>query len=120
MTPRIRQAFDHEYRAARDLLGRGDSDGAFRHLERAHIVAQRYSIRHAAVHWWMLSAGIAKRDWREVAGQVGRMVAALLFSRIWVPLGNTGRANVSAFAPMQLPDDLRWLCDESAAGADAE
>ena len=38
-----------------------------------------------------------------------RMVAALLSSRVWVPLGNTGRARVSAFRPMPVPPDLRHL-----------
>ncbi|MCV0386070.1 MAG: DUF3703 domain-containing protein [Nitrobacter sp.] len=28
-----------------------------------------------------------------------------------LPLGNTGRSNVSAFAPMELPPDLRAILD---------
>jgi hypothetical protein len=40
-------------------------------------------------------------------GQMLRLPAALLFSRLWVPLGNTGGANVNAMQPMPLPDDLR-------------
>ncbi len=38
-----------------------------------------------------------------------RILAALLFSRIWVPIGNTGRARVSAFQPMPVAEDLRSL-----------
>ena len=49
------------------------------------------------------------RDWREVAGQLPRILAALLFSRVWGPLGNTGRARVSAFQPMPLSDELKRL-----------
>ncbi|RPH80334.1 MAG: hypothetical protein EHM80_05545 [Nitrospiraceae bacterium] len=30
-------------------------------------------------------------------GQVARIIGALLFSRIWVPLGNTDGAHVHAF-----------------------
>ena len=52
------------------------------------------------------------RDWREVSGQLPRIFAALLFSRIWVPLGNSGRARVSAFQPMPLSEELRRLLDE--------
>lgn len=50
-------------------------------------------------------------DHRELVGQSTRVVAALLFSRLWVPIGNTGGANVSAFRPMPVPDDLRAILD---------
>ncbi len=61
-----------------------------------------------------LKLGWRTRDMREVVGQLTRTFAALLFSRIWVPVGNTGRANVSPFAPMPLPEDLaRVLYKES-------
>lgn len=54
-------------------------------------------------------------DWREVLGQSTRMLAAALFSRIWVPLGNIDRANVGAFAPMPVPQDLRALLESGGA-----
>ena len=44
-----------------------------------------------------------------VVGQVPRIVASILFSRLWVPRGNSGRARVSAFKPMPVPADLRHL-----------
>lgn len=53
------------------------------------------------------------RHAREVVGQFTRAIAALLFSRIWVPAGNTGRANVSAFAPMPVPEDLARVLKET-------
>lgn len=55
----------------------------------------------------MLKLGASGHDRREVLGQLSRIVAAAVFSRIWVPIGNTGRANVSALKPMPVPDDLR-------------
>ena len=113
MNSRLRRAFDVELREARAAFAHADIDVAFRHLERAHILAQRYTGRHAIVHWWMLRAGIARRDLGEVLGQAARIAAALIFSRIWVPVGNTGGAKVSAFAPMALPEDLRVLLEES-------
>lgn len=88
-----------------------DRDGTFRHLERAHVLSQRLTFWHARVHLRMLAHGLRHRDYREVFGQVARTLAALLFSRLWVPVGNTGGANVSAFRPMPLPDDLRALLD---------
>ena len=57
----------------------------------------------------MLKLGASGRDWREVLGQLSRIIAAAVFSRIWVPIGNTGRANVSAMKPMPIPDDLRRI-----------
>lgn len=78
----------------------------FAHLERAHVLSQRMTVRHFYVHWRMLVAGLLQRDVREAVGQLPRMLASLLFSRIWVPVGNTGRARVSAFQPMPVPDDL--------------
>ena len=79
----------------------------FTHLERAHVLSQRRTARHFYVHWRMLVAGMHRLDLREVVGQLPRMLASLLFSRIWVPVGNTGRARVSAFQPMPIPGDLR-------------
>jgi hypothetical protein len=65
--------------------------------------------RHTYVHWLMLVAGWRQRDYREVGGQIPRILASLLFSRLWVPRGNTGRARVSALKPMPVPEDLRDL-----------
>jgi hypothetical protein len=84
------------------------------HLSRAHILGQRHTAAHVHVHWLMFKAGLAARDLREVAGQVTRMIAAGLFSRLWVPVGNTGLASVSALRPMPIPDDLRPLIDATS------
>lgn len=100
-----------ELAAADAARADGDSNTAFRHLERAHILGQRLTGQHVRAHWRMLVLGYVLRDWREVRGQMTRIVAAALFSRIWVPLGNTGRANVSALQPMPVPDDLRALIE---------
>lgn len=89
----------------------GDHARAFAHLERAHVLGQRSTWRHLRAHAAMFGVGIARRDAREVLGQATRLLAAALFSRIWVPAGNTGGANVSALRPMPVPDDLRALLD---------
>ncbi len=90
---------------------RADPARAFVHLERAHILAQRHTAWHVRVHLRMLGHGWRCRDVREIIGQSFRIVAALLFSRIWVPAGNTGGANVSAFRPMPIPTDLQPFLD---------
>jgi Protein of unknown function (DUF3703) len=103
------EAYEREVRGADEALKRADFEAAFRHLERAHVLSQRVTGRHTLIHWRMLLAGLQRGDLREVAGQAPRIVASILFSRLWVPRGNSGRARVSAFAPMPVPDDLRHL-----------
>ena len=61
----------------------------------------------------MLKVGIKKRNIKEVFGQVTRMVASVVFSKIWVPLGNTGGANVNPMKPMSIPEDLNEILNES-------
>ncbi|SDU15528.1 DUF3703 domain-containing protein [Halopseudomonas salegens] len=89
------------------------SADAFQWLERAHILTQRQPLLHARSHWMMLALGWQTNDYREVAGQIPRIVAALLFSRVWVPFGNTGRSRVSAFKPMPISAELKELLSNS-------
>lgn len=103
------EAYEKEVWSARLALECGNHEACFAHLERAHVLAQRMTVRHTSVHWSMLVAGLRRRDYREALGQVPRMLASVLFSRLWVPRGNTGRARVSALKPMPVPEDLRHL-----------
>ena len=110
MRAALREALTRELEAATAREAMGDLVAAFGHLERAHILSQRHAFAHAGVHLRMWRNGWKRRDGRELFGQTTRIVAALVFSRLWVPAGNTGGANVSALRPMPIPDDLaRWL-----------
>lgn len=109
MNGALRTTCEAELNAAGAATARGNAEAAFHHLERAHILSQRHTWQHVRVHWLMLKLGASGRDWREVLGQLSRIIAAAVFSRIWVPIGNTGRANVSAMKPMPIPDDLRRI-----------
>ena len=112
MTPALRALYDLELNAAQVAEQAGDFASAFQHLERAHIISQRYSWLHMRSHIAMLKIGWLRRDGREVFGQALRILAASVFSRIWVPEGNTGGANVSAMRPMPIDEDLaRLLAD---------
>lgn len=101
----IEQAFQQAQQAMHEQRGAD----AFQWLERAHILTQRQPVQHARSHWLMLVLGWQTGDYREVAGQIPRIFAALLFSKIWVPIGNTGRSRISAFKPMQIPEELQSL-----------
>ena len=105
----MENAYTQEVEQADQALLQDDFETAFRHLERAHVLAQRMTGRHTFIHWRMLVAGLRRGDVREVAGQVPRIVASILFSRLWVPRGNSGRSRVSAFKPMPVPRDLQHL-----------
>lgn len=107
----LSQAFEKEWRMAQVARRAGDLDRAFHHLERAHILGQRQTWRHIKSHLGMLQVGWQRADGREIVGQAVRIAAAALFSRIWVPVGNTGGANVSPIKPMPVPPDLRSLMD---------
>jgi hypothetical protein len=111
MNPALRNAYEAELSAANTARLGGKAEVAFHHLERAHILSQRHTSEHVHVHWLMLRLGASLGAWREVIGQSTRIVAAAMFSRIWVPIGNTGRANVSAIRLMPVPDDLRSVLE---------
>jgi len=113
MNSAVRSAYEAELISAEAANLAGEIDRAFDHLARAHILSQRYTMQHVYVHWLMLRLGASVSAWREVVGQASRIVAAALFSRIWVPPGNSGRANVSAMKPMPMPEDLRAILEKS-------
>lgn len=85
----------------------GDKLAAWSALERAHIVAQPYLALHLASHWAMLTYALRETDFKEVWGQCLRLVLVPLGAISGrLPIGNTGRSNVSAFRSMPIPQDL--------------
>ena len=79
----------------------------FAYLERAHILGQYSTWSHVNVHVQMLKWAWREKDVSEFVGQIVRIVGAATKTAIGlVPRGNTGGANVSAFKPMPIPDDL--------------
>jgi hypothetical protein len=119
MHPELRRAYDAEMTAAVDLYNANTLEQAFPHLERAHILGQSFPIEHARTHWWMLKVGWRRQDLVEITGQIPRILGALLFSPIWVPIGNTGGARVPPFQSMPIPEDLQRLLDKYGRGTKA-
>jgi len=104
---RARRLVAEEMAAFGAARAAGNSMVAWQALERAHIVSQPYLGLHLASHWGMFRHALQERDVREVIGQCLRLVLAPLGAISGrVPLGNTGRSNVSAFRPMSIPHDL--------------
>ena len=104
--------YDSEITKALKFYKNGEFDSSFHHLERAHIIGQSYVIPHTKSHWWMLKVGLKKQNYKEVFGQITRIIASVLFSRIWVPIGNTGGTNANPLKPMPVPDDLQKILNE--------
>jgi len=106
-------AWSRERAEARSARSCGDARREWSHLERAHILSQPIAIPHVRTHLAMLSAGLRRRDRREVIGQALRLFVAAPGS--WTgryPVGNTGGADVSAFRVMSIPDDLRVILED--------
>jgi len=109
----LQTAWSEEMRAAKTAT---DPEGAWAHLERAHILSQPLAGAHVRTHGAMLVAALRRRDTKEIVGQVFRFVVAgpgSLTGRY--PVGNTGGANVSAFEPMPIPEDLRAVLEPTAS-----
>ena len=107
---RLREVWATEMARASDARGHDDQATEWAHLERAHIVSQPNAALHVRTHAAMLATSLRRRDVHEVLGQAFRFVVAgpgSLTGRY--PEGNTGGANVSAFKPMSIPEDLRGL-----------
>lgn len=111
--PDLLSAYSCELSAGYSSLERGDLAEAFGHFERAHILGQRRTGLHVRAHVAMLRVAWRRRDGTALMGQLSRIVAAALLSRIWVPEGNTGGTNVSALERMPVPDDLRRIIEGS-------
>lgn len=114
MPPRLRHAFDRELSLSEAARLECDQNRAFYHLERAHILGQAYFIPHLQTHWKMLEWGLRQKRPKEVFGQILRLFAVFpagVFG--WVPVGNTGGANVSAFQKMEISEDLQKILQDS-------
>ncbi|MBK5332522.1 MAG: DUF3703 domain-containing protein [Ilumatobacteraceae bacterium] len=106
----LTQHWKAERDAARQARSIGNHAVEWVHLERAHILSQPMAVAHVRTHLVMLAFAIRRHDRREITGQLIRTIVAGPGSAMRrYPLGNTGGANVSAVAPMPIPDDLRGV-----------
>jgi len=110
MPAHVRPHYQAELAASQAARALGDLRTEWHHLERAHILGQRWPMEHNAVHWRMLAFGFRVKDVRELIGQLPRLVFGGVKSFVGtVPIGNTGGANVPPMRPMHVPEDLRSI-----------
>ncbi|MBA4046869.1 MAG: hypothetical protein C0471_21035 [Erythrobacter sp.] len=109
----LETAYRAEIEAFRQARAGQDAADAWHYLERAHILSQQVLWLHLHVHAVMLAFALSGREWQEARGQVLRLMLAPLGALLGrIPLGNTGRASVSAFVPMPIPEELRQILAE--------
>jgi hypothetical protein len=115
MKSEVRAAFAREMASARSAEAVGDLALAKRQLERAHILGQQCYAAHMQSHYHMLRLAIRQRDAKEARGQIVRLIGATPFHIAgWVPIGNSGGADVPPTLPMPIPSDLQpYLADFS-------
>ena len=111
MKPKLKSAFKQEMQLAKRLFESRDYSKCFKHLERAHVLGQSYYIPHVLSHYWMLRVSLKQRNSREILGQLLRILGSAGSLVGWIPIGNTGGANVSPFKPMTISSDLKKYFD---------
>ncbi|MCE7995608.1 MAG: DUF3703 domain-containing protein [Roseivirga sp.] len=93
---------------------KGDLREAWNHLERAHIIGQRYPYAHSYVHWEMLLFGFKIKSAKEIFGQIPRLIFGGIKSFVGkVPIGNPGGANVPPLKPFPIEADLQKIFAET-------
>lgn len=108
-------AFDHLLAAFARAVGAPPAT-RWHWLEAAHVLGQTRLSLHWRSHTAMLRYALQQRDLREAAGQLLRLALVPLGHALArLPMGNIGRARVSAFAPMAPRTDITPLIDEALA-----
>jgi hypothetical protein len=86
----------------------GNLKDAWNHLERAHIIGQKYPYSHSYVHWKMLQFGFKIKSGKEILGQIPRLIFGGVKSFVGkIPVGNPGGANVPPLKPFPIEKELQ-------------
>ncbi len=103
----LKPYFDKELSAYHEGITNGNLTLAWNHLERAHIIGQRYPIAHTLIHWEMLKFGIKIKNGKEIIGQIPRLFIGGIKSFVGkIPVGNPGGANVPPLKPFPIENDI--------------
>ncbi|WP_298323310.1 DUF3703 domain-containing protein [uncultured Dokdonia sp.] len=109
----LKAHYDKEIESYRVALKEQNWSTAWQHLERSHVIGQSYPFEHSYSHWLMLNFGFKQKDFKEVAGQLIRLLVGGWKSFInHVPKGNTGGSNVPPLKKMEVPADLKFILNQ--------
>jgi hypothetical protein len=103
----LKTAFYNQLKIGQIALENNNFKVAFYHFENAHILGQKNVLRHIISHYWLFYFGIKSRDIKEIIGQFIRIITSLLFTLIWIPIGNTGGTNISAIKSIPIRKELQ-------------
>ncbi|ESU19075.1 hypothetical protein FLJC2902T_18610 [Flavobacterium limnosediminis JC2902] len=107
--------YKKELEAFKDNLQIDNLNMAWYHLERAHIIGQKYPYEHSYVHWKMLQFGFKIKSTREVIGQIPRLLIGGVKSFVGhIPVGNTGGSNVPPLKSMEIPKDIQEIINANS------
>lgn len=108
MPKNLKPYFTKELKEYRSEFKMGNLKKAWHHLERAHIIGQKYPYPHSYVHWKMLLFGFKIKSRKEIFGQIPRLILGGIFSFVGkVPHGNPGGANVPPLKPFPIEKELQ-------------
>lgn len=114
MPKSLKPYFKEELNQYRFYKNQNDLRTAWYHLERSHILGQAYPWHHSYVHWKMLLFGIYIKNYKEIIGQIPRLLVGGVKSFVGhVPVGNTGGANVPPLKPMTIPKEIMDIFKKS-------
>jgi hypothetical protein len=114
---RLKPYFETEMAHFRQAYAQSQLHRAWQHLERAHIIGQRYPYAHSYVHWKMLQFGFHIKCTKEILGQIPRLIFGGIKSFVGkVPAGNPGGADVPPLKPFPIDPQIRAIFAE--AGVD--
>ncbi|WP_297833066.1 sterol desaturase family protein [Thermomonas sp.] len=115
VTPdRRSRAFAQRLAAGYAAMRAGDAERAYALFEEAHVLGQARTVSHLRSHWAFLCWSVRFGDRRETLGQGPRLLAAALFTWLWMPRGNTGGARIGAFLTRPIVPALQAYMEEPA------
>ena len=110
----LKPNFDAELVEYKRELANEQLELAWNHLERAHILGQKYPFAHTFVHWKMLQFGFKIKNGREILGQLPRLIVGGVKSFVGkVPVGNPGGANVPPMKPFPIEKELQVIFEKA-------
>lgn len=113
----LRPFYVEELVKYRGEISKGNLTGAWRHLERAHILGQQYPYAHTFVHWKMLQFGFRIKNTKEIIGQIPRLIVGGVKSFVGkIPVGNPGGANVPPLKPFPIEKELKDIFNKAGVG----
>lgn len=107
MPSTLQPYFEKELRSYCSSLQENNLQQAWHHLEKAHVIGQAYPLKHTYVHWKMLQFGVRIKSFKEVIGQVPRLLIGGIKSFVGkIPVGNTGGANIPPLKPLPIQQEI--------------